>query len=391
MLLAVLLGTSLVVRLVRLDAPSVPVFDEGVFYLPAARSYLAGLPDPNFEHPPLGKLSIAAGMAVLGDTPWGWRLSAALAGTLGIFLTYRLAWLLWASQRRALLAAGLLALDFLWLVFSRLALLDIFVATLVVAALGFAWSYRLSLRDRDLVATGLTLGLAAAVKWSGAWALVPVAVALAPTGGYQGWLRAALRRGTLVLSAATLGYLLPWLYQLVVLGVSPERLASLHVAMWRYQTEAGVAEASSWERLTAPLLWLLNLPLLFISDADRTAWVLVMSNPFTFWPGLVAAGWLARRSVGSLRGPEAFLLAAVLTFYLPWFAIARLKYFYYLLPALPLLAVALAGLLDHVYLLGHGASPLQGKRRRVALTAYLAITAAVFLGTYPALTGVWSR
>ena len=69
LLLVLLMVASLAVRLVRLDSPPIPLFDEGLFYLPAARSYLAGLPDPNFEHPPLAKLSIAAGIALLGDTP----------------------------------------------------------------------------------------------------------------------------------------------------------------------------------------------------------------------------------------------------------------------------------------------------------------------------------
>src|ERR1051325_6158156 len=99
------------IRVIRLDAPPVPIFDEGLFYIPAAQAYLAGFPDPNFEHPPLGKLAIAASMAAFGDGPWGWRFSAALAGVLGIALTYRLARRWWGSDGAGLAAAAVLSLD----------------------------------------------------------------------------------------------------------------------------------------------------------------------------------------------------------------------------------------------------------------------------------------
>ena len=78
-----------------LDSPPIPLFDEGGSYVPAGRAITAGLPDPNFEHPPLGKLAIASGMAVLGDNPWGWRIVAAITGTVGVFFTFRLGAAVW--------------------------------------------------------------------------------------------------------------------------------------------------------------------------------------------------------------------------------------------------------------------------------------------------------
>ena len=68
--LALVLAFGALARLPHLNAPPVPIFDEGLFYLPAARAYLQGLPDPTFEHPPLGKEAIALGIALLGDNPW---------------------------------------------------------------------------------------------------------------------------------------------------------------------------------------------------------------------------------------------------------------------------------------------------------------------------------
>ena len=78
-------------------------------------------------HPPLGKWMIAAGMAIFGDNnPFGWRVSAAVIGTLSVALIAYVGWLLFRSMTVATIAALLAAVDGLMLVESRLALLDIF-------------------------------------------------------------------------------------------------------------------------------------------------------------------------------------------------------------------------------------------------------------------------
>ena len=306
-------------------------------------------------------------------------------------MTYHLGRLIWGSPIPGLLAASLVAVDFLRLTFSRLALLDIFLATPVLAALVFAWSFRIRRQPGYLLATGLTLGLATAAKWSGAWAVVPIALALMPQErGTEVW-RTALRHGAVVLVAAGAGYLLPWLYHVLALGYGQEQLVALHAEMLGYQVQAGATEVLPWENLVAPLFWLFNGPLVITSGADRSPWIVLMSNPLVFWPGVGAMGWLALRAWKAPRSGEVFILAACLCFYLPWFAFPRIKYFYYLLPALPLLAVALGGLLHRFCLVSHPANTPPRRRRRFILAAYLALAAAFFVAAYPSLTGMWTR
>lgn len=139
-----------VLRFYNLAHPNAIVFDE-TYYAKDAYSYLhygyelswtkdanasfvAGhpsgiLPDsPEYVvHPPLGKWMIAAGMAIFGDNnPFGWRVSAALIGTLSVALIAYAAWLLFRSVTVSTIAALLATVDGLMLVESRLALLDIF-------------------------------------------------------------------------------------------------------------------------------------------------------------------------------------------------------------------------------------------------------------------------
>lgn len=139
-----------ILRFYNLAHPNAIVFDE-TYYAKDAYSYVhygyelswskdanasfaAGHPSglltdsPEYVvHPPLGKWMIAAGMAIFGDNnPFGWRVSAAVIGTLSVALIAYVGWLLFRSMTVATIAALLAAVDGLMLVESRLALLDIF-------------------------------------------------------------------------------------------------------------------------------------------------------------------------------------------------------------------------------------------------------------------------
>lgn len=103
-------------------------------------SILAGNPNvyldaPSFVvHPPLGKWLIALGEQWFGMNAFGWRFMACVFGALLVFATIRLARRLSRSTLIGGIAGILLTLDGLAFVMSRTALLDIFQAVFLVAA-----------------------------------------------------------------------------------------------------------------------------------------------------------------------------------------------------------------------------------------------------------------
>ena len=160
-LLATLVGG--VLRMIRLGHPTRLVFDE-TYYVKQAwslrlygheREILEGLehPDELFTngtvevwgnepdlvvHPPVGKWMIALGQMLWGpESPFSWRFSAALVGTLSILLIGHVAWLLWKNALLAVAAATLLAVDGHHFVQSRIGLLDIFVMWWALVAFWF--------------------------------------------------------------------------------------------------------------------------------------------------------------------------------------------------------------------------------------------------------------
>src|SRR5499427_6469278 len=106
-------------------------------------------------HPPLGKIMIAVGEWLFGLTPFGWRFTVALVGSLAILMTARIARRMTRSTLLGCVAGLLLALDGLEFVLSRTAILDIFVMFWVVAAFGML------VIDRDHTITRLQEAAAA--------------------------------------------------------------------------------------------------------------------------------------------------------------------------------------------------------------------------------------
>ncbi|UUZ60608.1 phospholipid carrier-dependent glycosyltransferase [Nocardioides sp. B-3] len=83
-------------------------------------------------HPEVGKWIIALGEKAFGMDPFGWRIAAAVVGSLMVLVMCRFVRRVTGSTALGLLGGLLLAMDGLQLVLSRLALLDIFLAFFIL-------------------------------------------------------------------------------------------------------------------------------------------------------------------------------------------------------------------------------------------------------------------
>lgn len=181
----VLLILALVARGVWIDLPRGGLIFDEAFYVNAARillgwpveaeAHYAGSPvglDPNREHPPLGKLLIAASMAIFGDHGLGWRLPSILAGMGALIAFYLMARAAGASAWLATLALGFLAFDNLTLVHGRIGTLDMMaLAPMLVGA----W---LALKNRWLLA-GAAMAVGFLVKLTALYGLLALLLWLA--------------------------------------------------------------------------------------------------------------------------------------------------------------------------------------------------------------------
>jgi len=432
------------VRLAGLSRPIGFVFDE-IFYAQNACHYVVGGSGCGIEglasraHPPLGNWIIGLGIKLFGYDEFGWRVMAALTGTLTVALVYLLMRRLLsrsaapsAASIGAFAAAGLLASDFLHLVQSRVGMLDASLTLFVVAAVLFAvidrdrdrgvswdrspagWVRRLALGRPWRLLTGAALGAALGVKWSGAYlalGLIPVIVAWEvsarrtepsmPGAQRRSWrsaARAALREEA-PRSIVLLGVVPLLVYLGAYIGRMPGELIGLpwqEGTVWRgiWEHQADMLRfhttlAGNHPYESPPWSWLLlKRPVAYyfiVADDGVYREILAIGNPLTWWPAALALvsvsiAWL--RAGADARRPELVLLVAALATYLPWLVLSGSRsevFLWYLLPTIPFLYGALGIVAARLW------SSVAG---RVAGTAYAAVVLASFLFFFPILTAL---
>ncbi|MGH3718925.1 MAG: dolichyl-phosphate-mannose--protein mannosyltransferase [Pseudonocardiaceae bacterium] len=447
------------VRLWNLGLPTdrgTPVFDEK-HYAPQAWQMLrnGGVEDnAGYElivHPPLGKQLIALGELVMGYNGWGWRLSAALAGTVCVLLIVRIVRRMTRSTLLGGIAGVLLIVDGVSHVQARIGMLDVFLAMFVLAAFGCLvidreqvherlatvvregrvtdWGPRLGVRWWRFGA-GVLLGLACGVKWSGVYYLVafaalslvwdacarrnagvrrPWATTLARDPGPASWAMAVvpavvylatwwawLRSETGIDRHAVgnqIGESGPWRF-------IPGALRSLWhysaVVLRFHEALATPAQPHPWE--SKPWSWPMGLrPMLYYYQSgaaapgcgrqDCVAAVMLIGTPALWWLTLPVLGWAVWRAAS---GPD-WRYAAALTGYaagwLPWFSNIHRQMYFFYMTPVAPFLV-IAVTVVLGEILGRAAD---GAERRgtglLAVSLYVGLVVANFVWLWPVLTG----
>jgi dolichyl-phosphate-mannose-protein mannosyltransferase len=419
-LLAVVTLVAGALRVVGVTRPGEPYFDEfyagdACWYVKAS-STLCGVPkELTPMHPPLGKWAISIGIQLFGFQPIGWRFSSVVAGTLTVALLYLLARRLLRSTLAASLTAGLLGIDFLHFVQSRVAMLDVFLTLFTVAAFLFA-VYDRDQRRASLarpkpvlggrgwrLAAGVACGAAVATKWSGLSALFAVVVLtlfweVQRRRGHG--LREAFRSsfseeaGSVIVCLALIpaavyvasyvgrldGALLawPWVKNSWVRDFFGRQkfMFLFHVAL--DQPHPSASAAWTWPLLKRPVVLYLDRP------GRSYVEVMATGSPLAWWGAILAVGYTAWRGLRArrLEGAEIVIVCGVVSTYGSWLLLepARsLTFLYYMLPTVPFMCLALG------YAGMHAVHRPAG---RAAMAAFAVGAVALFAFYYPILAAV---
>lgn len=325
---------------VHLDQPTRILFDE-VHYVPAAQA-LIDLEGPrNVEHPLLGKELIAAGMLLLGDNPFGWRITATLAGTATVVAAFAFVWLLLGSMRAALIAALLAMLNQTLFVQARTAMLDVYLgAFLLWAMVLMLWAMRAP-PERVLgrwIGASVLMGLAVAVKWAAIPYVALAGLAFVATRlrdarlakqplsaafsgkGQRHWQGLGIVPGLLILGLVSIATYLVTFYPAFFYANQPLTLAGLfrqQFDMYALQTQTLRAHTYQSDWWSWPLML---RPIWYFYEWDNGAQrgVLLIGNPVIMWGGLVAVlacfwAWFRSRALYPLA--VALLWMASLAIY----------------------------------------------------------------------------
>jgi dolichyl-phosphate-mannose--protein O-mannosyl transferase len=384
-ILALILSVAGLFRFWNLGVPNKLVFDE-VYYVDGAKDYLNSAVELTngaaefVVHPPVGKWLIALGIQLFGDSPVGWRFSAALFGTLSILIIYLVALKLFNSPLLALISAGLMSIDGLHLVMSRTALLDIFLMFFLLAA------FLALLYERHVVAA-LLLGLALGTKWSAVYFIAALGIYLAFT--YR-------KKLLIYIPIIPITYLLTWSGWLISnKGWSRDSSSNPLIALYNYHREilnfhTGLTTDHSYE--ASPWNWLvLGRPTSFFYESPKTCGtdncsqeILAMGTPIIWWFGLIAIFITLGYFIYRRERTAGLILLALLSNYLPWlFFPERTTFYFYAIAFLPFLILTIAYSIK-LYLEDKALRP----KRLQNLYAALGLTALVFAYFAPIYLGI---
>lgn len=391
-------------------------------------------------HPPLGKWIIALGMGMFGaGSSAAWRLTTAIIGTLTVLLVYIVAKELTRSIVAATVAGLLLAIDGLSIVMSRTALLDGTLTFFILLAFLFIlydrrqsiplveyaapdaseplWG-RIVWRRPWLLAAGVTLGAASAVKWSGLYALAGFGLYLVITdalarrrAGVIYWpMDAVIRQGPvsflLLVPAALLTYLVSWTGWIVTAG-GYDRQSSDNplVALWKYHESIygfHVGLSSGHPYASAAWQWplLIRPTAVWVGDDQSCGTdhcisvVSTVPNPLIWYAGIAAAIFLLYRLVRGLlrRQPMpwtyALPLVGLAVTYVPWLLYpTRTIFQFYTVVMMPFLVLALVLALREMA--GQRGDPLHRRQSgERTVIVFLVVTVLVSAFFYPVWTGM---
>ena len=348
-------------RVINLGNPKGFVFDE-VYYVDGARDYLrygvevAGSKPEFVVHPPIGKWCIALGIKIFGDSEFGWRIAAAVAGTLIILIAARLAHELFYSPFLTAITAALMAFDGLLLVHSRTALLDLFL-TLFILTAAYFW-FR-----RQYWYSGIFFGLALATKWSAIYFIALFALVTLFRLLKAAPVKESLREvGIRILQFGFLPlgiYLTSWAGWLFSdrgwnRDYASNPLASLfyyHKQMLDFHTS--LVEKHSYQ--ANPWGWLImKRPTSFFYESPQgcgstscSQEVLALGTPVLWWSATIAllfliGLWAWQFYQRSIDKKLTFILLGVIAGYLPWFFFQkRTTFSFYAIVFEPFLVLAI--------------------------------------------------
>ena len=385
-------------------------------------------------HPPLGKWLIALGMALFGvDSSFGWRAATAVFGTLTVLVVYFLALELTRSRVTAMIASGLLAVDGLGIVLSRVGLLDGILAFFItVAVLCVVYDRRDRPVHRDgahwgavrwnrpwLFTAGVLLGAATAVKWSGLYALAGLGIYVVVTdalarrrAGIAYWpMDAVIRQGPisflLLVPIALVTYIASWTGWLLTSGgYDRDAAANPLVALWKYHESiysfhiglsSGHPYASAawqWPFLLRPTaIWVGNDQGGCATDHCISV-ISSVPNPLIWYGGMIAAIYLLSRVIRALMArtsvsPAVSIpLVGLAVTYLPWLLYPERTVFqFYTVVMAPFVVLALAVALRAIA--GTRRDPLSRRQAgQLTVVVVLVVVAAVSAFFYPVWTGM---
>lgn len=338
--------SSFALRLFHVGEFTLPM-DDAIIHVPSAFTYsrLGYLGPDDWWTQPFKHVLLYAAILLFGNDPVGWRMRNVLFGAGVVLLTYLVARAMFRRRFPAITAAVLIALDPLSIAFSRNTSEDTPATFFILLACLFFIRSMKTDQDRDWILTGLSGGVALALRW---YAVIPGLLMLALAlvrhrrEGFPSLSRILAYLGPLPLSVYTATFL-PWAAR----GYSVGEWFGLNVDALLIQT-SGLKGFAHLDQLAGPWRWFAQWMGVVVTG-DRPGSYAPMFNDLPIWVMfLPAVAYLLWRGYKKRNASVLLVGGSFVLLYAFFLTVRRPILLYSSLPLLPFGAMALGFLADSV-------------------------------------------
>ncbi len=403
-------------------------FDE-IYHARTAYEHLNKLEPYENTHPPLGKLFIAAGIALFGMNPFGWRIIGTLFGAAMIPVMYLFGRKMFEKRFYGFCAAFLMMFDFMHFTQTRIATIDVYATFFIIFMYYYMYdsfmyrSYTLGYRQslKPLFFSGLFFGIGVACKWISIYAGAGLALLffVAKYIEYKDYKKALgdrnLKNTQLVKDFIPLHitktmaycvvffviipiiiYLLSYIPFMMIPGqghgVANVWKLQLHMFNYHSGLNATHSFASPWYQW--PIMY---KPTWFYSGSDMphgiVSTIVTMGNPAIWWVGIASFVASLLISIKKRDKKMAVVYVAFAFQYLPWVLVSRITWIYHFFSSVPFLILTIVYIIKYIiekykdsYSVAEEVQSLYIRYSVVA--AYLGIVFILFVLFYPVLSGM---
>lgn len=374
---------------------NIMVFDE-VYYAETALDYLHKIAPTLSENPHLSTFIIAAGIAIFGETPFGWRIMPLLCGTLVLVIIYLFALQLFRQRKIALIAAFLLMFDFMHFSINRYALIEPEVTLFICLEYYFLYQYILANNvldfkraSQNLLYIGICLGLGLACKWTALFTLAPIGIVILLYVIRKAKLLDLPKLFTYALSTIvipSLIYILSFVpYSIITQQASLFELFvnAQKFMLWFHSTKINELHSMflgsqwwSWPLIISPM----NIYSLAPAPHQVIS-ITLMGNPLIWWLGIPAIILITIYAIKQRQTNYLFIILLTAAQLLPFIFISRISYIYYFYSVTLFWILSIAASIQLL---------LKSSTTRLSILVYIYLAGVVglFVMFYPVLTGV---
>ena len=398
-ILLLLFLVSLGLKLNDLGHPKRQYFDENFFAFTAEEmakgnpqgwekgKRAPGKVEYEWTHPPLGKEITAVGIIIFGEKSSSWRIMQALFGALGTLFIFFLAKNLFNSNRAGLFASFLYTFESFIFVFSRIALVDIYLFNFILLASLFFVLFTKNQNYKYLVLTALFSGAAMSVKWTGAIVVVflfSLSLLVIYYKNYHTQKNSKLPWTQFIKTGAIFS-LIPFLVYLAsyipyfLNGNSFGDFISFQETMYEYHKNVSKLHRYRSEWWSWPLM--LRPVCLYIEKFGKyREYIYALGNPVIWWTGIAAMVLSVYYCLRYKYYPLMFVVLSFLAYMLPWAISPRkITYIYHYMPSLLFVILALSFFLHKMWGLS--------VKYKIIVSYFLICMVAAFIFFHPILSG----